>query len=128
VIVGDPCNNNSDCSAQGSDLVCVDGRCVPGSNTPGGLGSTCAGADECISGLCATKDGENKCVENCDLAADACPDGFSCLSNGAGGGLCWPGGGGCLGCATDGSPSPTAPIGAGLLLAAVLVRRRRRKA
>src|SRR5690606_15450236 len=41
VIVGDPCNDNSDCSGQGSDLVCVDGRCVPGQNTPGGLGSTC---------------------------------------------------------------------------------------
>jgi MYXO-CTERM domain-containing protein len=126
VIVGDPCNDNDDCSAQGSDLVCVDGRCVPGANTPGGLGSTCDAPTECISGLCATKDGENRCVENCDLAANACPDGFECLSNGAGGGLCWPGGGGCLGCSTDGSPEPTLPIGAGLLLAAVLVRRRRR--
>jgi MYXO-CTERM domain-containing protein len=128
VIVGDPCNDNGDCSAQGSDLVCVDGRCVAGSNTPGGLGSTCTAAIDCLSGQCATKDGENKCVESCDTAADGCPDGFSCLSNGAGGGLCWPGGGGCLGCSTDGSPSPTGPIGAGILLAAVLVRRRGRKA
>jgi hypothetical protein len=126
VIVGDPCNDNGDCSAQGSDLVCVDGRCVPGSNTPGGLGSTCTLPTECISGMCATKDGENKCVETCDPNATGCPDGFDCLSNGAGGGLCWPGGGGCLGCSTDGGPQPTLPIGAGLLLAAVLVRRRAR--
>ncbi len=128
VIVGDPCNDNDDCSAQGTDLVCVDGRCVPGQNTPGGLGSLCNSPTECVSGLCATKDGENRCVENCDLAADACPDGFACLSNGAGGGLCWISPEGCLGCSTDGGPQPTLPIGAGLLVAAVLVRRRRRAA
>ncbi|MBE7447805.1 MAG: hypothetical protein HS111_02595 [Kofleriaceae bacterium] len=128
VIVGEPCTTSSQCG--GNDLVCVDGRCVPGMNTPGGLGSSCDSPDECLSGVCATKDGENRCVEDCDPAADGCPDGFSCLSNGAGGGLCWPGGGGCLGCSTDGGggPDPTLPIGAGLLVAAVLVRRRRRAA
>ena len=126
VIVGDPCNSNSDCSGQGEDLVCVDGRCVPGQNTPGGLGSTCNSPDECISGLCATKDGENRCVESCDLNANACPNDFACLSNGAGGGLCWPDPGGCLGCSTDGRPDPTLPIFAGLLVGFLLVRRRRR--
>lgn len=127
VIVGDPCNDNDDCG--GNDLVCIEGRCVPGANTPGGLGSDCS-TEACISGLCATKDGENRCSEDCDPAADGCPDGFSCLDNGAGGGLCWPGdSGNCLGCATsDGGPDPMLPIGAGLFAAALLVRRRRRRA
>lgn len=126
VQVGEPCGNDDACAAQGAGLVCVDGRCVPGETQPGGLGTTCTSATECVSGLCATKDGENRCVESCDLAADACPDGFDCLSNGAGGGLCWPGGGGCLGCSTDGRPSPIAPIGAGLFVAFLVLRRRRR--
>lgn len=128
VTVGDPCTGNDDCG--GNDLVCVDGRCVPGENTPGGLGSDCSNGEVCLSGLCATKDGENLCSENCDPAADACPDNYACLDNGAGGGLCWPGGGGGIcGCATDGGGAdPSLPIGAGVLIAALLVRRRRRAA
>jgi len=129
VIVGDPCNDNADCAAQGEDLVCVDGRCVAGANTPGGLGSTCDENNPCLSGLCATKDGENKCTEECDPAANACPDNYNCLDNGAGGGLCWPGStGNCLGCSTDGGADPSLPIGAGVFAAALLVRRRRAKA
>ncbi len=127
VILGDPCTNDDACEAQGAGLVCVDGRCVPGETTPGGLGTPCTSAADCVSGLCATKDGENRCVESCDLAADSCPDAFACLSNGAGGGLCWPdGGAGCLGCATGGGADPMLPIGAGAILGAIMVRRRRR--
>ncbi len=125
VNVGDPCTSDSSCSSQGAGLVCVDGRCVPGSDQPGGLGTTCNAATECVSGLCATKDGENRCTENCDLAANACPDGYECLSNGAGGGLCWSSGGGCLGCSSGGGPQPILPIAGGVLMALVLVRRRR---
>jgi MYXO-CTERM domain-containing protein len=127
VIVGDPCNDNADCNDP--NLVCVDGRCVAGENVEGGLGSDCSAGQVCLSGLCATKDGQNLCSEECDPAADGCPDGYSCLNNGAGGGLCWPGDPGPCGCATsDGSPDPSLPIGAGLFLAALLVRRRRRRA
>ncbi len=129
VNVGDPCTDDDSCAAQGTGLVCFDGRCIPGDTTPGGLGSTCTSATECMSGTCATKDDENRCTESCDLAANNCPDSYDCLSNGAGGGLCWPGaGGGCLGCSTDGGTDPTLPIGAGAILAALLIRRRRRPA
>ncbi|MBZ0235226.1 MAG: hypothetical protein K8M05_23055 [Deltaproteobacteria bacterium] len=126
VQVGEPCDNDDACDSQGDGLVCVDGRCVPGESHPGGLGTECTAATDCVSGLCATKDGENRCVESCDLNANACPNDFECLSNGAGGGLCWPDPGGCLGCSTDGRPDPTAPIAAGLFVAFLFVRRRRR--
>jgi MYXO-CTERM domain-containing protein len=89
------------------------------------LGEDCSDSASCASGQCAVKGGDQFCSEPCDLAADTCPDGFSCLSNGAGGGLCWPLGPGCLGCSTD-SNDPTLPIGFGLFVAAVVVRRRRR--
>ena len=125
VQVGEPCGNDDACASQGAGLVCVDGRCVPGETQPGGLGSTCTAATDCVSGVCATKDGENRCTENCDLAANACPSDYECLSNGAGGGLCWPSPGGCLGCSTDGRPDPALPIFAGLFVGFMLVRRRR---
>lgn len=125
VIIGDPCNDNDDCEAQGSDLVCFEGACIPGMGTPGGLGSDCT-TEPCLSGVCATKDGENKCSEECDPNNNTCPGGFACLDNGAGGGLCWPDSGGCLGCSTGGT-DPALPIGAGLFLAALMVRRRRRR-
>ena len=126
VLVGEACGSDAACAIFDPGLVCVDGRCVPGESTTGGLGTTCEGADECFSGLCATKDGENRCTESCDLAANACPDNYECLSNGAGGGLCWPSSGGCLGCSTRGGADPMLPIGAGLVLGALFLRRRRR--
>jgi MYXO-CTERM domain-containing protein len=129
VMVGEPCGSDAACQAANPDLVCVDGRCVPGESTSGGLGTDCTAATDCFSGLCATKGDKNLCTESCDLAANACPDSYECLSNGAGGGLCWPSEGGCLGCSTDGgTPRPTLPIAGGAILAAVLVRRRRRRA
>jgi MYXO-CTERM domain-containing protein len=125
VVVGEPCTGNDQCEAQGGDLVCFEGACIPGAGTPGGLGSDCS-VDPCISGVCATKDGENRCTEECDTNNNTCPGGFACLSNGAGGGLCWPDSGGCLGCSTGGT-DPALPIGAGLFLAALMVRKRRRR-
>jgi hypothetical protein len=125
VNVGEPCTDDDACASQGAGLVCVDGRCVPGESTPGGLGTACTAATDCLSGLCANKDGDNLCTENCDINANACPDNYECLSNGAGGGLCWPQPDGCLGCSTDGRPSPALPIFAGLFAAFVLLRRRR---
>lgn len=126
VLIGEPCDRPGDCASLGETYTCVGGRCVPGPGAPGGLGETCTGASECVSGLCATKDMENHCAEPCAPGADQCPGGFQCLDDGLGGGLCWPGeAGGCLGCATGGGASPIAPIGAGLVIGAILVRRRR---
>ena len=124
--VGSGCENADDCAAQGADLVCVDGRCVPGEGATGGLGTTCVGGSDCASGQCATKDGQQLCTEACDPASDGCPGGYSCLSNGAGGGLCWPAEASCVGCSTN-STDPTMPIGFGLVVAGLLVRGRRRR-
>jgi hypothetical protein len=128
VNVGEPCSSDSACASQGSGLVCVDGRCVPGEGLPGGLGTTCTLATDCVSGLCAQNDDESRCTESCDVAANACPDNYECLATQPGApGLCWPGGGGCLGCSTDGGrrPDPLLPIAAGLVVGFVFLRRRR---
>ncbi len=89
----------------------------------GNLGDTCADGNTCASGACASKDGDQLCTEACDLAADTCPTNFSCLPNGAGAGLCWPLGPGCLGCSTDGD-SPAMPILFGLVVGGLFLRRR----
>jgi len=123
VIVGEPCGGSDDCD---SGQACVDGRCVPGPGTPGGLGETCTNGDECASGLCGTDaDGDQLCTEPCDPAADACPGGFECRSAGEGG-VCWPGTGGGGGC--DVGRSDRLPPGflalLGLVALALLARRR----
>lgn len=120
--VGSGCQGPSDCDG---DQVCVDGRCVAGETADGGLGTVCATGADCVSGQCAQKDGQQLCTEVCDPAADGCPGGYACLSNGAGGGLCWPSEAACLGCSTN-QNDPTMPIGFGLVVAGLVVRRRRR--
>ena len=127
VVIGEPCSRPGDCAGVGENYTCVGGRCVPGPGAPGGLGEDCASGAECSSGLCVTSDGANVCAEMCAGGA-GCPDGFTCATAADGNGFCVPGGGGgCLGCAADGGgPTPIAPIGAGVILAAVLLRRRRR--
>ncbi len=129
VLIGEPCDRPGDCSSLGETYTCVGGRCVPGPGAPGGLGEPCNGAIECVSGLCATKDMENHCAEPCSPGSDQCPGGFQCLDDGAGSGLCWPGTTGCLGCSTHAGAAgatPIVPIGAGLVIGAILIRRRRR--
>ncbi len=124
--VGTGCEDASDCTTEGAGFVCVDHRCVAGETATGGLGTTCANGADCVSGQCATKDSQQLCTEACDPSADGCPGGYACLSNGAGGGLCWPSVANCLGCSTNQS-DPTMPIGFGLVVAGLVVRRRRRK-
>lgn len=128
VIIGEACEIPGDCAGIGENYTCVGGRCVAGPGAPGGLGEDCDAPTDCNSGVCATKGGENHCAEPCTLGSSECPSGFLCESDGAGGGLCWPGTeGGCLGCSTDGQSGPLAPIGIGLVLGALFLRRRSRK-
>ena len=128
VILGEPCDSAADCRAQGEGLVCVDGRCVPGPDNPGGLGTSCTSGADCASGLCVDGADGMVCSESCDPNANACPDDFRCASSGAGTGFCYPGGGGgCLGCSTDGG-DPTLPLGIGVVAAGLLIRRRRKAA
>jgi MYXO-CTERM domain-containing protein len=128
VIVGEPCGGNDDC-ADGE--ACVDGRCVPGPGTDGGLGEPCQSGADCASGLCGTaSDGTKACTEPCDPAADGCPGGFECRTAGEGG-VCWAsdgdgGVGGVCGCALGAEQSPAGIL---LLVAGVglILRRRRRE-
>ena len=93
-VIGEPCSGNSDC-ADGE--ACVEGRCVPGPDSEGGLGTTCETGSDCVSGICGEDGAGTKvCTETCDVTANGCPGGFECRSAGSDG-VCWPaeGGGGC---------------------------------
>lgn len=126
VNIGPPCETPGDCAAQGDNLTCVGGRCVPGEGADGGLGDTCMEDSECFSGRCETATtGESYCVEACTPGSSDCPGGFQCISAG----VCWPGDddGGFFGCSTgDDGRVPTLPIALGAALGALVLRRRRR--
>jgi hypothetical protein len=122
VNVGPPCTQSSGCF--GTDA-CVMGVCVAGPNQPGGLGHTCNANTECLSNRCVSDaTGDSQCVESCAPGQDTtCPSEFSCIDDGAGGGVCWhTGGGGCC----DAGSGPSGPALLGLGLAAIVFRRRRR--
>ncbi|MBL9017922.1 MAG: hypothetical protein JNL83_27295 [Myxococcales bacterium] len=127
IVIGAACKKPGDCASDQD--TCVDGRCVAGEGTTGGLGSTCTKNEECKSGQCGSDGaGNSYCVENCDPMGNGCPSGFGCISSGANGGVCWPGagdeGGGCS-ANTDGRGG-LAMLGLGF--AALLITRRRRTA
>lgn len=129
VYIGAPCQRPGDCAAVGDDYTCVGGRCVPGPGAPGGLGESCGSPLECSSGLCVGSEGVNSCTEQCmPGVANQCPDSFACANGTDGVGYCIAGetSGGCLGCSTGSGTSPIAPIGAGLAVAGLLLRRRRK--
>lgn len=121
---GTVCTQDSECTNAGE--VCLEGHCVLGPGTDGGLGTPCAGNADCASGQCADDGSHQYCVETCDTAANACPGGFACLSTGGGGtgGVCWPSNGDGGGCSTNGDHGA-------LLLAfgigAMLITRKRRR-
>jgi hypothetical protein len=118
---GPPCTPDSVCKG---DDVCVSGVCVPGPDTPGGLGAVCTADVACLSYRCADAGEEHKrCVDECDLAnAASCPDDFACLSAGADA-VCWPSpSGGCC----DAGGAPHGPMLLALGLGLMLLRRRRR--
>jgi MYXO-CTERM domain-containing protein len=126
VVIGKPCGSPSDCPT--SNDTCVGGRCVPGPNATGGLGTVCMSNTDCASAQCGSAgSGAKYCVEACDPTQNQCPSGFGCLSAGNGQGVCWPGaggGGGGGGCTS--SDEPAGPIVFGLGFAALLIVRRRR--
>jgi hypothetical protein len=121
VVLGEPCGGPSDC-ADGE--TCVDGRCVPGPGSDGGLGEDCTSGDDCASGLCGNDGANQFCAEECAVGADGCPDGFQCLDTGIGG-VCWPGGGDGGGGCRSGNGGGAASAGLLALIALVLFRRRR---
>ncbi len=127
VFVGAPCGGPGDCD---DGEICLDGRCVAGPGTPGGLGEACEDNSECVSGLCGDDTIVKICTEPCDPTADGCPSGFDCTAAGNRD-VCWPseGGGGGCGCRTGERPGGF-PGALALLAILTLVglggRRRRR--
>ncbi len=107
-----------------SSFHCLGGFCLPGANEAGGLGAACTDGAQCITNQCESDGTTSQCAGPCD-AGNVCPDGFTCLDNGAAG-TCWPSpeqGG----CATNGNDSPSlALLGFGAL--GLLMMRRRRVA
>jgi len=98
VIIGEPCGGPGDCA---TGETCIDGRCVPGPDTAGGLGSECVGPENCLNGMCLEgAPGVKYCTDTCAVATQGCPSGFVCLDYGSDG-VCMPGddgGGGSGGC------------------------------
>ena len=124
-VQGEPCSSADSCP--GGDT-CVDGRCVPGPGTPGGLGESCGSNEDCSSGLCGdTGEGAKYCAEQCEVGAQGCPDGFGCLDTGNFG-VCWPGhDDGSGGCQIGGGSGALSTLLLGLLAALGLAGRRRRR-
>jgi len=59
---------------------------LEGRARPGSLGDACAGAGECMSGLCVSAGASDFCSQRCDDGA--CPEGMECVAADAGGGVC----------------------------------------
>ena len=121
--IGKPCGGSGDCPGDGQ--VCVEGRCVAGSGVDGGLGTTCVGNSDCLSGQCGGDGtGAAYCVEVCNPDEDGCPGDFGCIPAGDGG-VCWPGAGDDGGCAASGSGGGLSLLA--LALGALVIPRRRRR-
>jgi hypothetical protein len=118
----DTCTSDSDC---GSGYECFEMQCIVSPYSPGGLGSSCGSASDCNSNDCvATNDEGQLCSMACTTGNDStCPNGFTCIADGANG-ACLPGssGGGC--CDASGKGAPTAVIGIALI--GIVLRRRRK--
>ncbi len=122
--IGKACGKPADCDKDTD--TCVDGRCVPGDDVTGGLGTTCANNAECASGQCGEDStGAHYCVETCDPGRDGCPSGFGCLPTGPSAGVCWPGAesGGGTTCSSGGNAAGGFFF---LGLVALMITRRRR--
>jgi hypothetical protein len=125
VAYGTACTVDSECS--GEAMVCLEGHCVAGPGANGGLGATCGGNNDCVSGQCASDvDGNSYCVESCDPAANGCPSSFSCLETGPGAGVCWPSDGDGGGCDSSGGNSSGMMLLALGMVGLVLFRKKRR--
>ncbi|MEO6773600.1 MAG: Ig-like domain-containing protein [Kofleriaceae bacterium] len=124
VMVGNICATDADC---GANKICYQQSCIAGPGGAGGLGATCAMNSDCASGSCGDDGTQQLCVVPCDPTHSQCPDGFGCLADGAGGGVCWLGAdnGGGGGCCETGHGDSRGSIVFGLGFAALWVKRRR---
>ncbi|MBP9087989.1 MAG: hypothetical protein KBG15_17845 [Kofleriaceae bacterium] len=89
-------------------------------------GGTCAGNNDCKGSICADDGTQKFCTETCTVENDTCPDGFGCVAVGAGF-ACYfsaEGDGGSCGCQSGSGGGSVAMLGA-FLVGAVLLRKRR---
>jgi hypothetical protein len=123
VLKGAPCSSADTCLG-GQE--CNDGRCAWPPPT-GEVGDECEIDQNCLSNLCPDNGGERRCSEFCNpTLADACGEGFECVSAGNSG-VCWPadgGGGGCCSVSDDRSAPWVELVLFGLILGLVVRRRR----
>lgn len=122
-IFGGACADDDACTEFGDGFVCIDGDCVAGPDVDGGLGTECADATECESGVCTESTNSGSyCTETCE-GSDSCPAGFECLD---GANVCWPSdGGGDGGCCSTGGGAPSGAILLGFAVGLAVLRRRR---
>ena len=113
------CAIDADCAPG----LCFRGGCIGAPFTSGGIGSTCAAGSDCESSQCAIGPDGTRCTELCAVdAANACPEGFTCLGATGGQGACWPSAedGGC--CDASGRGAPTALFAIVLIGLARMIR------
>ncbi len=131
---------NTPCGGPAGTFSCVDAgggakACIYAGVPPGGLGSVCAGGDECVSGMCLPLATGMQCSTLC-TDTTPCPGGFDCVATAGVEKVCQlkttpkPGGDGDGGCTVGSPTSSTSRTGAlfGVLMlvaALALVTRRR---
>lgn len=87
-----PCTGKGTCPGGQACVEQIDGSlaCLPGTEK-NPAGSSCAGPNDCETGLCIAYGASNFCSKSCDLGySDSCPCGMSCQASTAGN-LCIPG-------------------------------------
>jgi hypothetical protein len=122
VTKGAPCTSADTCLP---DQMCNSGRCEWPAPTAK-LGASCSYDQFCTTWQCTETSDGKRCTQPCSIdEPTSCPTGFDCLGD-AQSGICWPANtGGCCSAAPS-SQVPWGHAGTAALVAALLMRRRKR--
>ncbi|HEX7704337.1 MAG TPA: trypsin-like serine protease [Kofleriaceae bacterium] len=115
------CDTDADCVANHE---CFAHACIVTPYATTGVGADCTANTDCDSGTCGTEGTESKCTMACAIGTDgACPADLDCVSDGNGGGLCFPAtSSGC--CDASGRGAPTSLVC--IALVGFVLRRKKR--
>lgn len=116
------CDTDADCTV--ADHVCFTHTCIVTPYSTTGVGADCTTNTDCDSGTCGTEGADSKCTMSCAIGtAGVCPADLDCVSDGNGGGLCFPAeGSGC--CDASGHGASTSLLG--IALVGLVLRRKKR--